>query len=253
MLDTIRIQKRKCSSTPSVVIILNYPLHELTAFLSKLEKDKPVIAVCNSAYRSSLAVGVFERNGFNLAASLEGGGEAWVEKGLPMIEASGTVGVTSVKRAVSLPSRLSVEELKRLLMDLPDSVEVVDVRPASYFKDYNIPGSVNVDVSDLLYNSRWRNGKVPLIIVCRDGSISMAIGGALSQESDRQIKVLFGGVEAFWNGSRTLGGTSEHPMSHSSTSTPAGSKISPSGPVSAPVSPTIKTVPEKPKRRSAGC
>jgi len=34
------------------------------------------VAVCNSAYRSSLAVGVFERQGFQHVSSMAGGGEA---------------------------------------------------------------------------------------------------------------------------------------------------------------------------------
>jgi hypothetical protein len=39
-----------------------------------------------------------------------------------------------------------------------------------------------------------------LIIVDRDGSIAMAVGGILSQSSDRLIKVLYGGLESYWSG-----------------------------------------------------
>ncbi|MFH0821352.1 MAG: rhodanese-like domain-containing protein, partial [Pseudomonadota bacterium] len=66
--------------------VLNLPLNNLTALSSKLDPEQPVVLVCNSAYRSSMAAGILERKGFKKSRSLQGGSEAWIEAGLPVYE-----------------------------------------------------------------------------------------------------------------------------------------------------------------------
>ena len=51
--------------------VVNIPLNELMTGAGQLDPSQRVVAVCNSAYRSSLAVGVLERKGFKLASSME--------------------------------------------------------------------------------------------------------------------------------------------------------------------------------------
>ena len=237
--------------------ILNYPLNHLKELSQKLEKSDPVVAVCNSAYRSSMAIGVLEREGFENVASLDGGRELWEEKGLPQVYGD-TEHKAQPLQSFVLPSRMSPEELNRILLDIPESVQIVDVRPQSRFNDYHIPGSVNESISSLLNDPKWLSGEVPLVLVCRDGSISMAIGGVLSQNSQRSIHVLYGGVQAWWKSVRSLG-------SGKGKSVGAG----PSGDTSGAPCPLrtvpaqsfesnqsvqpVQPAPVKTKRRSAGC
>ncbi|MDR2232654.1 MAG: rhodanese-like domain-containing protein [Tannerella sp.] len=42
----------------------NIPLDELTGKLSKLDKSKPIVAVCASGMRSGTAVNILKNNGF---------------------------------------------------------------------------------------------------------------------------------------------------------------------------------------------
>jgi hydroxyacylglutathione hydrolase len=70
--------------------ILNLPLTHLAELSSMLEPAQPVVLVCNSAYRSSMATGVLERNGFTQARNLEGGSKAWIKAGLPVKEGTKT-------------------------------------------------------------------------------------------------------------------------------------------------------------------
>ena len=70
--------------------VLNLPLTHLAELSSKLDPDEPVVLVCNSAYRSSMAAGILERKGFHKLRNLEGGSEAWIEAGLPMYEGEKT-------------------------------------------------------------------------------------------------------------------------------------------------------------------
>lgn len=66
--------------------VLNLPLNHLTELSSKLDPAQPVVLVCNSAYRSSMAIGILERKGFKEPRSLDGGSEAWMRAGLPVYE-----------------------------------------------------------------------------------------------------------------------------------------------------------------------
>jgi hydroxyacylglutathione hydrolase len=52
-------------------------------------------------------------------------------------------------------------------------------------------------VAEVLQNTTYLKGTGPLILVDRDGSLAMAVGGVLSQKTWRPIKVLHGGLEAY--------------------------------------------------------
>ena len=104
-------------------------------------------------------------------------------------------------RSVTLPQRITAAELKRMQMDLPGTFEIVDLRPPAQYADFSLPGSINASIADVIANPAYLNRVVPLIIVDRDGSLAMAVGGILSQRTRRSIRVLYGGLEAYWNDS----------------------------------------------------
>jgi rhodanese-related sulfurtransferase len=227
--------------------VVNIPLNEITRKAGKLDRRQRIVTVCNSAYRSSLAVGMLERQGFDRASSMAGGGEAWIEAGLPVLEARAAGAVSGApKREIRLAERISAAELKRLMVDLPGTFQLVDIRPPAHFADYSLPGSENVDITELMGNQAYLTGAGSLIIVCRDGSLSMMVGGILSQKTERNIKVLYGGLVAYWNeagpgaGARPVGGVPAAVMA------PRASAVAPDGqPGGAP--------PVGKKRKSAGC
>lgn len=107
-------------------------------------------------------------------------------------------------QSVTLPQRISAAELKRMLLDQPGMFEIVDLRPPTPYADFSLPGSVNASIANVIGNPAYLKGVVPLIIVDRDGSIAMAVGGILSQKTQRSIRVLFGGLEAYWSDSAPL-------------------------------------------------
>jgi len=229
--------------------VVNIPLSELATKAGKLDRNQPVVAVCNSAYRSNMAVGILERAGFKQPASLAGGSEAWINAGLPVIEARKDGASGGAKREIRLAERISVSELKRLLMDLPGTFQLIDIRPKSQFTDYSLPGSQNVDISEVLSDPAYLSGAGPLVIVDRDGSLAMMVGGILSQKTKRSIKVLYGGLSAYW-AQTELGGAA------SPSVTPLPSKLPKAAPGSTPAAAPAATEPvptTKPKKKSAGC
>jgi hydroxyacylglutathione hydrolase len=229
--------------------ILNLPLNKLADLSSKLDVSQPVVAVCNSAYRSSMAIGILERKGFKNVSSLAGGSEAWIEAGLPVYSAerAGTSAVsTQTRKMIPLPERICARELKRLMMDLPGTFQIVDIRPPEMFADYSLPNSQNVDIVELVSNPSFLVGTGPLIIVDRDGSYAMAVGGILSQKTQRPIKVLYEGLEVYWMESEF--GTTGAPTGQ--TATPQ-IKYPPPQMTPSPAAPQ-KTTPIT-KKKSVGC
>lgn len=235
--------------------VLNLPLSDLTALSAKLDPAAPVITVCNSAYRSSLAVGLLERKGFTTVGSLDGGTEAWISAGLPVYGAEVAAAKSAAASApalrhIDLPERIEASALGRTLSDLPGSVEIVDIRPPEAFADYHLPGAKNADIAEVLTNPAYLAGSVPLVIVDRDGSLAMAVGGILSQKTKRPMKVLYGGLAAWWQ-TMDLGGTvRERPLGAAPT---AGAPAMAPAPSAAPAAPGAPAAPAKPKTKSAGC
>jgi len=196
-----------------------------------------------------MGVGILERKGFKMTRNLKGGSQAWIDAGLPVYKSSreGIVRSTVPKKQVKLPDRISAAELKRLMVDLPGTFEIVDLRPSEHFADYSLPGSKNIHVAEILSDPGYLVGVGPLILVDRDGSIAMAVGGVLSQKTERPVKVLYGGLEAYWFESRgvppTHGTFQKQPIPHGTPSKP---------PVKQETPPAKKKAP-KPERPSAGC
>ena len=90
--------------------VLNLPLNHLAESSGKLDPKVPVVVVCNSAYRSSMAVGVLERKGFKIVRNLEGGSQAWIDAGLPVNE--GVKSGSEVTKAVPKGKTRSVDSKK---------------------------------------------------------------------------------------------------------------------------------------------
>jgi len=226
--------------------VVNLPLNLLGDLAAlKLDPKEPVVTVCNSAYRSSMGIGVLERKGFTKVASMVGGSEAWIEAGFPVIQPAGAGGGSmglQPKRVMTLPDRIDPSALRRLLQDLPGTYDLVDIRPAEQFADYHLSGAHNVELADLLANPAFLTGAGPLVLVDRDGSLAMAVGGILSQKTERQVKVLFGGLEAYWKDVEMGRPVMAMPL------TPATS-TEPSAVPAQPMSPA----PQPPKKKSAGC
>ena len=245
--------------------VLNIPLDILEAKAAqRLNKNEPVVTVCNSAFRSSLAVGLLKRAGFKKPVSMQGGAEAWIEAGLPVVRIADASGGTAANmsaaqelRSHGLPERLVPAQLRQMIKDLPGTFEIVDIRPAEQVRDYNPTGALAVGISDLLSNQSWLAGDVPLVIVDRDGTLSMIAAGILSQKTRRPIKALMGGVEAYWREIETgfirdrmlrdesvTGGGSTKPAQDRQPALP--SLHDPAPVPSAPATP-------KPVRKGAGC
>jgi rhodanese-related sulfurtransferase len=162
----------------------------------------------------------------------------------PQNESAKPVAADPSGKTVLLPEPVSASALQSMITAHPGAFDLVDIRPQEQFSDYHIPGSRNIEVSEIVSNPDFLTGTVPLILVDRDGAQAMAIAGILSQKTERPIRVLSGGLEAFWSATERKAG---RPAPVPNTQ-PA---IQPITPQPAPDAPAAPASPAKPK--SAGC
>lgn len=80
----------------SVLLPLDQLTHEIgEGEISELDARRPVVAVCRSGTRSTTAVERLRAAGFD-ADHLDGGLDAWVREGLPLVRPDGSPGEVSV-------------------------------------------------------------------------------------------------------------------------------------------------------------
>jgi len=127
-------------------------INHLAELSNKLDPNLPVVAVCNSAYRSSLAAASCSAKA-STRLQPGRGSAAWIEAGLPVF-GSETKATASAqpKRQVHLAERISPADLNRLLKDMPGTFDLVDIRPPEAFQDYALPGATNGELAEVLSN-----------------------------------------------------------------------------------------------------
>lgn len=66
----------------------NVPLDQIPGGLQALRLDKncPMVLVCEAGVRSALAISKIKKEGFNEVFNLEGGIKAWNQAGLPLVK-----------------------------------------------------------------------------------------------------------------------------------------------------------------------
>jgi rhodanese-related sulfurtransferase len=231
--------------------LLNIPVNKLAAESGRLDPSMPVLTVCNSAYRSIMAASILQKEGFKDVLNMDGGGEAWIEAGLPTF-GGGQAAAVQPGVYVNLPERMSPRDLAQRLTDLPGTIDVVDIRPAWQFAEFAIAGSVNVPVQNVMSSPAYLNDRRPLVLVCRDGGVSASVAGALVQKSQRPIRFLAGGAQRYYDEIMRPGGILDTPVmlpQEGNTQPPAAPAAAVPGPPSAP--PPVEL--PKPRKRSAGC
>jgi rhodanese-related sulfurtransferase len=256
MIVDVRLKKEW--DAERIGAIVNMPVNQLQEEIKRLNTAEPVIAVCNSAYRSSMALGIFERAGFDKATSLDGGGEAWMDAGYPMYgggEKCQLITEAPVETPavfVKLADRISPSDLKKMQMDLPGTFDLVDIRPAAGFADWHLSEARHMAIAELLNDPTVLSGKSPLVIVDRDGSLAMMVAGILSQKTDRPVKALHGGLEKYWDasmsGNHSMGSAMGAVNSKKQLTKPTISKPQQVKPPVKNPAPAVKK-----RKRSAGC
>lgn len=241
----------------------NIPVTEAERLGVALDKDAPVLLACNSAYRSSMAVGLAERQGFKDVWNLDGGLDAWLAAGLPTVGSAPvcaappappavvTGGPVAAPVPIVLPEPIDAEALALGLMDQPRAYAVLDVRPRWQFEEYHVPGARSVAPEAVADVVRELPAGVRPVVVDRDGTTAFAVAGAalarLGGEGARPLRVLLGGVARYHRAIELERGGPV--VQERGQVSPVPATPVPAAP--APATPASPTAPVR--RRSAGC
>jgi rhodanese-related sulfurtransferase/glyoxylase-like metal-dependent hydrolase (beta-lactamase superfamily II) len=234
------------------------PLSDWQDFARVLDPKQPTLFACNSAYRSSMAVGLAERQGFTQVSSLDGGLDAWISAGM-LIEGDSAHEVADGSlcadpevcadaasapegTALLLPEAMDVAALARVLDAQPERWALFDIRSAAHFAEYHMPGAINLGLADLDAAVAALPAGTHVLLLDRDGTQSFAAAGALlTRHPGRDVRVLLGGTAAWW--SERYG-----------SSDAVAAALPPSAPAAAaPAAAKPTSKPAAKKTRSAGC
>lgn len=229
----------------------NIPVTDSERFAKVLDRQAEIVMLCNSAYRSSMAVGLAERLGFRNVASLDGGLDAWLDAGLPTKgrmaktgAATPTGAATAVGGRLSLPEPIDAALLSKVLLEQPGSYAVLDLRPQWQFAEWHIDGATNVAPDAVLGHIATLPDDVRVVLVDRDGSLAFAVAGAvMAQQQKRVLRALLGGLQRYHREVVLLGDAA--PASASPTAAPVATPPA--------ATPPTTTPPAAAKKRSAGC
>ncbi|MCA8964025.1 MAG: MBL fold metallo-hydrolase [Planctomycetes bacterium] len=168
----------------------NIAVTDSARFGKVLAKDQPVVMLCNSAYRSSMAVGLAERQGFTAVGSLDGGLDAWLSAGLP------TIGRLAQGAAIRLPQVVTAEAVANAAAG---QWTLFDVRAAWQWNDWHVPGAVNVALDELVDTATAAPAGAKIVLLSKDGDQAFAAAGALlAEHPGLDVYVLRGGVAAYY-------------------------------------------------------
>ena len=87
MAESVVLDVRSCGEWKSghLAGAVHRPLGEFARGFDSLSGDQPILVVCGSGYRSSIAASLLVRNGFRDLGSMDGGMGAWNRQGLPVV------------------------------------------------------------------------------------------------------------------------------------------------------------------------
>lgn len=78
-----------------------------------------------------------------------------------------------------------------------DEAILADIRAPNDFKEKHIPQSYNTNSDDLKSNNKFLNKSV--ILVCKDGTVSLKIASSIKNHSTGNILFLIGGIDEWIN------------------------------------------------------
>lgn len=230
----------------------NVPVNEYLRLSKTFDKTSPLVLLCNSAYRSSMAVGLAERAGFQDIGSLDGGMHAWDDAGYSTTGSGDghSAPAAAAGPAMLMPEVIAPSALATAMMDAPLLYAVFDIRAPWQYAEYHLPGSTNVAPAGVAAQIAALPHASRIVIVDRDGTIAYSVAGAvLAQLGDKapSVRVLGGGAAAYYQQVELQAGS---PPAAGLTGSARSAAPTATEPAKTPSTP-VKTKPRR--RRSAGC
>ena len=158
-------------------------------------KNGRIIFVSNQSARAVMAAYWYRQMGFRDVKVLQGGLEAWRDRGGP-VKSGGSqnepLGFAAAKKVARM---LVAGEVSSLLQN--SSASILHVGSSSDFAAVHLPGSkwISRGWLELKLTSLWTDKAQPIMLSCRDGQSSILAARTLAEMGYKEIFVLDGGVQ----------------------------------------------------------
>ena len=173
---------------------VNIPLRELGANLDQLPMDEPIVAICGSGHRSTIAMTALQMLGYEVK-SLAGGMGAYTAAMAPAFDLQTIV----ADFYAALPEGwgvIKVDALNEQLVE--EDVFIVDVRQPEEFEVASIEGAVNVPLRELAQHLDALPAQDEQVVVVCGSGFRSAIGmTALQMLGWENAQSMAGGMNAW--------------------------------------------------------
>lgn len=193
----IDLRSKEKASKEHIPGAANFPASFVEALYNALPSDRKarIILYSDNMKEAESVMRVLRINAYDVVSVLNGGIETWKAKGYPTASNS-LLSKIEYKPAI-LPGRISVEEFKSIVKNIPPDKIVLDVRrPDERANKGKIAGTINIPVDTL----DWRWTELPkdkeIIIHCQDGPRA-SVAFDILKEHGINARYLFAGFK--WN------------------------------------------------------
>jgi len=173
---------------------INIPLRQLGQNLDQIPRDRPIVAICGSGHRSTIAMVALQMLGYQDVKSLEGGMTVWNAVQAPSDEFYSMEAVLDSYLS-SLPEDWGLVSGEQALDGQPF---LVDVREPDEYASGFIEGAVNIPIRQLAQQLTALPGlDQKILVVCGSGTRSAIGMAALQLLGYQDVTSLAGGMKAW--------------------------------------------------------
>lgn len=193
----IDLRSREKAVKEHIPNAINLPASSVEAIYNALPSDHKarIILYSDNMKEAESVMRTLRINAYDMVSVLNGGIEAWKAKGYPT--ASNSLLTEIEYKPALLPGRISVDEFKNIVKNIPPDKIVLDVRrPDERVKKGKIAGTINIPVDTL----DWRWTELPkdkeIIVHCQAGPRA-SIAFEILKEHGFKVRYLFASFK--WN------------------------------------------------------
>jgi len=174
--------------------VVNIPLRELGANLGELPADQPIVAICGSGHRSTIAMTVLQMLGYEVK-SLAGGMKAYNAAMSPAFDLAAELD----NYLASLPEGWGAIKVEALNEQMAEAVPfMVDVRQPEEYAEGFIEGAVSIPLRELAQHLEALPALDQQVVVICGSGFRSAIGmGVLQMLGYENVQSMAGGMKAW--------------------------------------------------------
>ncbi len=170
---------------------VNIPLGSLTARLSELRKDVPVLLCDEYGLRSDEALTIFKNAGFEEVRTLLGGYDAWINDTVAAQKAASNMRDDAISVIGTREAYDFIQNNKTL--------RILDLRTKAEFERAHIQGAVNIPIEQLAedYVALGSDTTRPLLVYCNTQNKSRTAARFLKTKGFEKIIIMDGGIQGW--------------------------------------------------------